>query len=150
MELARLPAESVPIAISVIIVLAYLGLMQLVSRGLTEKRHSSAGWQESERRAEALLSELLPAGELRRLREAGYLEVTSERHVGRVYRIPRYQGPVAVYEEGSLTYLLCVRSVEPIPNADVVLLHKLMIEGDEEAYLEVANPIHPRTCSFTA
>jgi hypothetical protein len=56
---------------------------------------------------------------------------------------------VGVYENDSLTNRLCVRSVDPIPSADVVLVHKLMIEGDEDQYLRLANSIRPRPYPFT-
>ncbi len=35
---------------------------------------------------------------------------------------------------------LCVQPVEGIPRADVVLTHKLMIEGNEQEYLRGADP----------
>jgi hypothetical protein len=38
---------------------------------------------------------------------------------------------------------LCVQSVEPIPDGDAILMHKLMIEGDEAAYLRIANRFGP-------
>ena len=34
---------------------------------------------------------------------------------------------------------LCVQPVESLPDADVVVLHKLMIEANEESYLQKAN-----------
>ncbi len=34
---------------------------------------------------------------------------------------------------------LCVQPIEYLPDADVVALHKLMIEADEENYLLRAN-----------
>jgi hypothetical protein len=34
---------------------------------------------------------------------------------------------------------LCVQPIEYLPDADVVVLHKLMIEADEENYLLRAN-----------
>ncbi|MDP9382063.1 MAG: hypothetical protein M3Q29_18355 [Chloroflexota bacterium] len=35
---------------------------------------------------------------------------------------------------------LCVQPVERMPHADVVLTHKLMIEGNEQEYLRGADP----------
>jgi hypothetical protein len=34
---------------------------------------------------------------------------------------------------------LCVQPIERLPDADVVVLHKLMIEANEEHYLQRAN-----------
>jgi hypothetical protein len=34
---------------------------------------------------------------------------------------------------------LCLQPVEYLPDADIVVLHKLMIEANEEAYLAKAN-----------
>ena len=93
-------------------------------------------------------SSLLPPPDLRQLRQRGYLEVRSRQFPQRVYRIPRVQGPVGVYEGGLLTNLLCVRPLEPIPNGDVVMLHKLLLEADEAAYLRVANSIRPRPFAY--
>ncbi|MHB1130865.1 MAG: hypothetical protein ACYC4L_00570, partial [Chloroflexota bacterium] len=135
--------------------LAVLALLlgYALTRGLTPRAAASfirdgREWREAERRAEQLLTETLPASDLRRLRQRGFLEVPSRQFERRVYRIPRVQGPVAVYENGVLTNLLCVRPVEPIPNGDAVLLHKLLLEGDESAYLRVANSIRPRPYAY--
>jgi hypothetical protein len=94
---------------------------------------------EAEGRAEALLKDLLTEDEYRRLSCCGYLELRSPSRPGRTYRVPRQRGQVRVYGDGVPIMALCVQSVEPIPDGDAVLLHKLMIEGDEATYLRVAN-----------
>ena len=94
---------------------------------------------EAEARAEALLRELLSEAEYRQLARDGYLEVPSPAHPGRTYRVPRGGGRVRVYEGGRPVMALCVQPAAPLPGGDVVLLHKLLIEGDEPAYLRVAN-----------
>ena len=55
-----------------------------------------------------------------------------------------------VFDGDTPVLALCVQSVEPIPDADTVLLHKLMIEGDEEHYLQVANRFEPTLYGFIA
>jgi RNA polymerase sigma-54 factor len=90
-------------------------------------------------RARALLHDLLDEREREQLATHGYLEVPSPSHPQRFYRIPGYSGRVRLYEQGSVVCELCVGPVEPLPRADVVVLHKLMIQGDEEAYLSSAN-----------
>jgi hypothetical protein len=131
------------------VIAVYLLLMRSLARLIDDRFDPLHDWREAERRAEAMLNDILPSSDLRVLAQKGYLEVPSRKFSDRVYRIPRYQGPVAVYEGGALTNLLCVRSVDPIPNADAVLMHKLMIEGDEDGYLRIANSIRPRPYSFS-
>lgn len=86
-------------------------------------------------RAGALLRELLDEGEYQQLMRRGYVDVTSPHDAQRIYRIPGYMGLVRVYEHGKAVRELCLQSVEPLPSADVVVMHKLMILGDESEYL---------------
>ncbi len=90
-------------------------------------------------RAEALLRELLDAHEYQQVRKQGYVEVVSPSNAQRIYRIPRFLGRVSVYEGGHVVRELCIHPVELIPSADIVVMHKLMIQGDEEQYLALAN-----------
>ena len=57
---------------------------------------------------------------------------------------------VKVYEGGVPIMALCVQSVEPIPDGDAVLMHKLMIEGNEQEYLRIANRFEPTLYGFIA
>jgi hypothetical protein len=140
---------------------AALGLLLvLLSMGLLWPRFRAwraAGEQAQERaeeRAEELLRELLSEEEYRQLGQLGYLEVRSRAQPGRLYRVPRHWGLVLTLEDDAPITLLCVKSTEPVPAADGVLMHKLMIEGNEEDYLRIANrfqlmrygyiPLHPR------
>src|SRR5579884_3175392 len=77
------------------------------------------GWSSAERRAASLLRDMLTAE--------------------RVYRVPRTRGYVQVIENGHAVMRLCLQPVESLPDADVVVLHKLMIEANEEYYLQKAN-----------
>jgi hypothetical protein len=97
------------------------------------------GWSRAERRAANLLRETLTAEQLRQLTWRGYLEVSSPTEPQRVYRVPRSKGYVQVIENGRAIMRLCLQPVECLPDADIVVLHKLMIEGNEEAYLQKAN-----------
>jgi len=99
---------------------------------------------EAERRAAALLRELLSDSEQRQLLQAGFLEVPSSRIPGRVYRVPSRPGWVDVFEADRLAMRVCVEPVEQLPQADVVLMHKLMIEGNEQDYLRTANIVYVR------
>jgi hypothetical protein len=107
-------------------------------------------WREAQERAEALLRELLTEDEYRQLNRRGYLEVPSPSRSRRTYRVPRHQGQVKVYEGGVPIMALCVQSVEPIPDGDAVLMHKLMIEGNEDEYLRIANRFEPTLYGFIA
>jgi len=97
------------------------------------------GWSRAERRAANLQRDLLTPEQSRQLVWRGYLEIPSPTDPGRVYRVPGNKGYVQVIEHGRAVMRLCVQPVERLPNADIVVLHKLMIEGNEEYYLEKAN-----------
>jgi hypothetical protein len=92
------------------------------------------------RRSEALLCELLTASEYQQLCAEGYLEVASPTRPGRIYRVPRGPGQVRVVEDGQHIERLCLQPARAtLPDADVVLMHKLLIQTDEETYLRTAN-----------
>lgn len=95
----------------------------------------------AEQRSSALLRDLLNEQEYRQLMQHGYLEVASPGHKERVYRIPRSAGRVRVYVDGQALVELCIQPVTPLPANDVIVLHKLMIEGNEEGYLARANEV---------
>jgi hypothetical protein len=97
--------------------------------------------ERAESSARALLYELLDEREYEQLERQGYLEVASPNHEERTYRIPRNAGRVRVYEHGEARMDLCVQPVVSLPASDVILLHKLMIQGNEEGYLARANEV---------
>lgn len=94
----------------------------------------------AERAAEALLHRLLNERDYDALSLNGYLEVASGIYPGRVYRIPRGPGQVQVVEHGRVSERLCVQpAAVGLPEADIVLMHKLLLESDERRYLLTAN-----------
>jgi hypothetical protein len=97
------------------------------------------GWSPSERRATSLLRDILTPEQFHQLLWHGYLEIPSPTEPQRVYRVPRTKGYVQVIENGRAIMRLCLQPVECLPDADVVVLHKLMIEANEEHYLQKAN-----------
>lgn len=98
------------------------------------------GWSRAERRAANLLRDVLTPEQCRQLLWYGYLEVQSPSAAGRIYRVPRARGSfVQVIEDGKAVMRLCVQPIERLPDADVIVLHKLMIEANEEHYLQRAN-----------
>jgi hypothetical protein len=94
----------------------------------------------AERKAETLLKNSLTAREYDRLLTSGRLEIPSPTRPHRVYQIPRGPGQVVVVEHGRAIERLCVQPASIVlPDADVILMHKLLIESDEESYLRTAN-----------
>lgn len=93
----------------------------------------------AEARARDLLRRQLGDAEYERLVKRGYLEIASPTIPGRTYRVPYFQGVVDVIEDGVLTMRLCVVPTRWVPDPDIVIMHKLLIEGDEGRYLRIAN-----------
>ncbi|HLI26189.1 MAG TPA: hypothetical protein VKZ60_03910 [Chloroflexota bacterium] len=105
-------------------------------------------WQAAEARAEALLREVLgPAGYAAWHRD-GYLCVPSGLYPGRHYRVYRPPRLVEVYEQGQRVAALCLQPTGYLPPSDRVLLHKLLLEGDEAQYLRVARASRPGRLEF--
>ena len=96
---------------------------------------------EAERRAELLLRDVLGDGNFQQFVRRGYLEVRSPTFPTRVYLVPERQGPVTVCEFGKPVMRLCVQCVDRVPDYDAVAMHKLMIEGNEQEYLRIANRV---------
>jgi hypothetical protein len=95
----------------------------------------------AEERSSALLRELLEEHEYQQLLRHGYVDVASPSRATRVYRIPCFAGRVRIYEDGRPLAELCVQPVVALPTNDVIVLHKLMIEANEQGYLARANQI---------
>ena len=57
--------------------------------------------------------------------------------------IPWSAGRVCLLDNGQEGAELCLQSTEPLPDSDLVILHKLMIEGNEHEYLTRANHFAP-------
>ena len=121
------------LAFAIVLLLVFFSLLRLNSSGTYRTRVAS------EQRAEVLLRDLLSPGQYHQLRRRGYLDIASPSRTNRIYRIPRSRDQVRVYEDGRLIERLCVQSIEPVPSGDVVVMHKLMIEANEDEYLRIAN-----------
>ena len=119
---------------SALLLFAFLFAIVRVSRAPAYKARLQAN-----RRADKLMREVLSEREYRQLRLCGFMDIASPNTPGRVYRIPRSRDQVRVYECGRLVERLCVQSVLSIPTGDIVVMHKLLIQGDEEEYLKTAN-----------
>lgn len=103
--------------------------------------------QTPKERAEILLRESVTLHQYQHLLTFGYIEIPSFLYPNRYYRIPRERRRVQVYEvhETSMGQQhqklgeLCVIACEPMPDDDLVLTHKWLIEADEQKYLNTAN-----------
>jgi hypothetical protein len=103
-----------------------------------------ADWRqkrEAARRAEALVQRVLSERDRTELRRSGFVEVPSGLVKGRRYRIPRGGGPVAVLEPDGRVGYLCLQPDTPVAPAELVLIHKLMLEGAEAEYWQRANRV---------
>src|SRR5215469_2610253 len=96
-----------------------------------------------DRRACQLLRAVLTQEQYRHLVRWGYLDIESPSAPQRFYRVPRVPGIVHMIENGRLQANLCLQAFDRVPDADFVVIHKLMIEADEENYLLKANRIVP-------
>lgn len=139
----------VVVAVETIIIISILTLptVAAINRHLPWRRDAA-------RRAEALLRSLVSVDEFASLCRHGYLDVPSPSRPERSYRIPRASGTIDVFEHGYYHSTLCVTPLTTVPDDDIVAAHRLMILGDEERYLTVANrvagvaweaPAHPQT-----
>ncbi|MCC6628473.1 MAG: hypothetical protein IT340_13875 [Chloroflexi bacterium] len=113
-----------------------------------EPRPSYAERLAAQARAEELLRSVIGPECFVEVMRRGYLEVPSPSIPSRVYRVPSMRGQVEVYEDGLLVMKLCVVPTKALPDGDVVLMHKLMIEANEDYYLKVANRFGPVPYSF--
>jgi hypothetical protein len=98
----------------------------------------------AEERADGLLRDILTKDEYQQFHKSNYLEVQSPSKPNRIYRVPGYKGVVKVYDKemGKITMYLCVQSAKYLPLGDIVLMHKLHIEANEDEYLRLANYWH--------
>ncbi len=137
-ELLADPAVALVVLALAGLAVMFLGIYVLDRFG----RRFDEPYQESRRaakRAEALLRDLLTSEEYDQLCVRGYLEVPSRSHAGRVYRISQDGRTLISLEDGKFSVSYCVGPVEPVPSADRVAVHKLMLEGAESDYLRTAN-----------
>lgn len=103
--------------------------------------------QNPKERAEILLRDSISLQQYQHILNFGYLEIPSRLYPNRYYRIPRERRRVQVYEVAETNLgpqhrklgELCVIACEPMPDADLVLTHKWLIEADEQKYLNTAN-----------
>ncbi len=125
------------------LLLAFSSLWLSPEGGLGRRREAVSEQRCAQSRAHVLVEELLTEKQYQQLITCGYLEVASPTRDRRLYRIPGAGGLVKVYEGGSAVMDWCVQPADPLPDAEVVLLQKLMIEGNEAESLQQAKQFAP-------
>ena len=105
-------------------------------------------WFSAKRQAGELLRAVLTPEQYCQLMQFSYIDIPSTRDQERIYRVPRGPGLVRVIEKGRQTASLCLKPQEWVPDADIVVMHKLMIEADEETYLQKAHRFAPLCISY--
>lgn len=98
---------------------------------------------DAERRAQELIVKMLNREQVTQLNGLGFIELRSRLIPGRTYRLPRRRGQVQVYEHGHHAGSLCIQPTRWVPDGDIVIMHKLMIEANEAEYLRTANFFKP-------
>ena len=127
-----MPQELELLAFLVLLALMLFGTGRLLS-------HWSEDAQCAEDKARSLLREVLSEEEQQHLERFACLMIPSPSIPRRTYCIPARPGMVAVYESGRQVMRLCLQPIDSLPTGDMVLMLKLMIEGNEEEYLRTAN-----------
>ncbi len=135
--------EILLLAVVLVLLLALIGVLcapqRLLRRFGVPVRPTGEERFRAEQRARDLLRQQLGEEGFALLLRRGYLEIPSPSLPDRSYRIPYTQGMVDVIENGLATMRLCIVPTRWVPDCDLVIMHKLLIEGDEARYLRVAN-----------
>lgn len=103
-----------------------------------------AAWQEvreADRRATLLLRAVLGEPSYQEFVRKGHIEVPSRLYPGRAYLIKQWPEKVEVVEKGRTVAVLCAEPESDVPPADLIVIHKLMIEDNEQEFLRIANKI---------
>jgi hypothetical protein len=93
-------------------------------------------------RADRLLRDVLGYAQYHRLRSVGYIDLSSKRCRGRVYRLDSL-GNLSYRDPGetAFTTTLCVQPEDAVPRDDQVAMRYLLVTADEDRLLKTANPI---------
>jgi hypothetical protein len=95
-------------------------------------------------KAQRLLKASITKSEWAFLKKHSYLVVASKACPEREYHIPRKGGMIVCFHDGVPLYEYCLQPLTLLPDDDLVLAHKLMLECSEEEFLEKANRFAPR------
>ena len=98
-------------------------------------------WLARRRAADVIVRRVLSDQERAQLRRNGFFEVRSGLVPGRTYRIPRRGSPVASLEPDGRVVYLCLQPATPVAEQELVVVHKLLLEGAEADYWRRANRV---------
>ncbi|MBA7713822.1 hypothetical protein ES703_122832 [subsurface metagenome] len=125
-----------------------------------QRRERESGQREAEKlrkeqeaavkRAEELLKEHIGLEAFDKLYEVGYIELDSQRHKGRKYRVPaNHMAYIEVLDKkGGVVDTLCVHPAIECPPADHILTRLALLQNDEDSILVAANHWGPRERSY--
>ncbi|MFL5667373.1 MAG: hypothetical protein ACJ8BW_39405 [Ktedonobacteraceae bacterium] len=130
------------VASVLVVVILLLSLMWLII-GCSSMPSSA------KRRADELLRVVLTCEQYRQWILQGCVDIPSPSDPQRTYRVQKYPHPTQVRERGRVQMWLCLLPLERVPDADLVVIHKLLIESDEQDYLQKANRMVPLHASRT-
>jgi len=101
--------------------------------------------KEADNRARELLKQHIGLDAFGKLHEVGYIEVDSQHHKGRKYRIHKnaYERIDVLDEQGKVIDRLCIVRAIQCPDDDLILTKKVLLESVEEYALQVANHFRP-------
>lgn len=94
--------------------------------------------RQARERARQLLLDALTAKQRREFEADGCFHVVTKNGTRR-YRLAPGSSPQRVRGEDGRRYSYCIHPVHSYPAEDVVLAHKLLLEADEERFLQIAN-----------
>src|SRR6185437_9754917 len=144
-------AEIITLAMGIVSVATLVTLLLAARGSFSPLMRFTSPWRSelaADHRARQLMREMLSPAEYQQLVKFGYVEVNSPTFDQRIYRIPGGGGLVKVFDRGCAVMELCLQPVEPLPDGDVVVMHKLMITSNEQEYLQKANRFAPGIISL--
>lgn len=89
-------------------------------------------------KARALLLSVLDEDQQQELEKVGHFHVHTKDGL-RSYRLRPGSGPVRVKSEDGFQYSYCIHPPANYPADDTAVAQKLLLETDEESFLEIAN-----------
>jgi anaerobic selenocysteine-containing dehydrogenase len=116
-------------------------LLQARERWARTDAESKAAAAEAKRKARVILEENLTDGQRKQLADGDWFEVVTPKGT---YRIRTgISGNVDRYVKGRATDRYCIHPTETVPAEDNMLIQKLLLETDEDAFLRIANRSAP-------
>jgi hypothetical protein len=115
-------------------------------QGAEETEEERQAREAAFKRAEDLLKSCIGLEAFNRLHDIGYIELDSQKHKGRKYRIPKEHMEMidVLNEEGEVIDRLCIHPAIDCPAPDHILSRVLLLKFAEEYTLAKADHHEPR------